>query len=211
MRARLEKLLNLASKPILGYLVAALCGVLLYQAKPWLSFYALPEPMTLSQLREAERFSKENSQASAILHAAIELKAIKKEELALQEQYAPWEMQQRDSQWAEATEFMLEYIAKSHSDTALQPLKRECRNTLCRVTFRAPEPLDEAYTAKVLKFASILKTAQLEYEHFEVRKGELLLTLKSSKPYTLSAWDQRRLNPAKRVEWEREIMTWYKN
>ncbi len=45
-------------------LLLALAAVFAYQAKPWLAFMLLPEPMTQSQLKQVNDFEAENPEAT---------------------------------------------------------------------------------------------------------------------------------------------------
>ncbi|MFC4654694.1 MULTISPECIES: hypothetical protein [Rheinheimera] len=211
MKAQLHLLLQSAAVRWLSYGAAVVLGVMLYQAKPWLSFWLLPEPMTSSQLSQAQRFEKANPQAAVVLDAFINLRALVRQEKELRERFAPWERQERDEGWAEATEYLLAHLAVSTSNNELRILASECRNTLCQVRLMAPVPMGNEFTAKILQFAKVLKAAELEYQDMETEPGAVLLHLKANKDYKFAGAVAASLQPAERAVWEQEVLQWYKN
>ena len=211
MKAQLHLLLQSAAVRWLSYGAAVVLGVMLYQAKPWLSFWLLPEPMTSSQLSQAQRFQKANPQAAVVLDAFINLRALVRQEKELRERFAPWERQERDEGWAEATEYLLAHLAVSTSNNELRILASECRNTLCQVRLMAPVPMGNEFTAKILQFAKVLKAAELEYQDMETEPGAVLLHLKANKDYKFAGAVAASLQPAERAVWEQEVLQWYKN
>ena len=52
-------------------LLVALAAIFAYQAKPWLAFALLPEPMTQSQLKQANDFEAKNPEAAQLIHASV--------------------------------------------------------------------------------------------------------------------------------------------
>ncbi|WP_337840449.1 hypothetical protein [Rheinheimera sp.] len=210
MNPQLQMLLQSQAARWLSYAFAVLLGVVLYQAKPWLSYWLLPEPMTSSQLRQVQGFEQANPEAAVVLDAFLNLRTLVREEKALRERFAPWERQERDEGWAEATEYLLAHLAVSTSNNELRILDSECRNTLCQVRLMAPVPMGNDFTARILQFAKVLKAAELEYQDMETEPGAVLLYLKANKDYKFSGAIAAKLQPDERAVWEQEVLAWYK-
>ena len=187
----------------------ALAAVFAYQAKPWLAFMLLPEPMTQSQLKQVNDFESENPEATQVLHAYLGIRALMAEEKLLLEQHAAWDDQDRDEGWAEATEYLLAHLAVTTTNNELRILDSECRNTLCQVKLMAPTPLTKEFTVKILDYAKVLKAGELEYEDLESLPGAVLLKLKANKRYKFDEATSAQLWPQERKQWEQELKTWY--
>lgn len=200
---------SVAIQWLIGLLVAS-AAVYAYQLKPWLAFALLPEPMTQSQLKQANEFEAKHPEAAKILHAYLGIRALMAEEKALLEQHADWDDQDRDEGWAEATEYMLAHLAVTTTNNELRILDSECRNTLCQVKLMAPTPLTKEFTGKILDYAKVLKAGELEYDHLETLPGAVLLKLKANKKYKFDDATTADLWPEQRKEWEEELKTWYK-
>lgn len=190
-------------------LLLALAAVFAYQAKPWLAFMLLPEPMTQSQLKQVNDFESENPEATQVLHAYLGIRALMAEETLLLEQHAAWDDQDRDEGWAEATEYLLAHLAVTTTNNELRILDSECRNTLCQVKLMAPTPLTKEFTVKILDYAKVLKAGELEYEDLESLPGAVLLKLKANKRYKFDEATSAQLWPQERKQWEQELKTWY--
>ncbi|MBU0914398.1 MAG: hypothetical protein KKF22_17850 [Gammaproteobacteria bacterium] len=186
--------------------VAAICA---YQVKPWLAFMLLPEPMTQSQLTQANDFEAKNPEAAQLIHAYLGIRALMAKENALLEQHAEWDAQDRDEGWADATEYLLAHLAVTTTNNELRILASECRNTLCQVKLMAPTPLTKEFTAKILDYAKVLKAGELEYADLETLAGAVLLKLKANKRYKFDDTTTKDLWPAEREQWEQELKTWY--
>lgn len=186
---------------------AAICA---YQAKPWLAFVLLPEPMTQSQLNQANDFEAKNPEAAQVLHAYLGIRAFIAREKVLLEHHASWDEQDRDEGWAEATEYLLAHLAVTTTNNQLRILASECRNTLCQVKLMAPAPLTKEFTAKILEYAKVLKAGELEYADLETLPGAVLLKLKANKRYKFDEATTKNLWPDERTQWEQELKTWYK-
>jgi hypothetical protein len=190
-------------------LLLAIAAVFAYQAKPWLAFMLLPEPMTQSQLKQVNDFESENPEATQVLHAYLGIRALMAEEKLLLEQHAAWDDQDRDEGWAEATEYLLAHLAVTTTNNELRILDSECRNTLCQVKLMAPTPLTKEFTVKILDYAKVLKAGELEYEDLESLPGAVLLKLKANKRYKFDEATSAQLWPQERKQWEQELKTWY--
>jgi hypothetical protein len=190
-------------------LLLAVAAVLAYQMKPWLAFALLPEPMTQSQLKQANDFEAKNPEAAQVIHAYLGIRALMAEEKALLEQYSEWDDQERDEGWAEATEYLLAHLAVTTTNNELRILDSECRNTLCQVKLMAPTPLTKEFTAKILNYAKVLKAGELEYADLETLPGAVLLKLKANKSYKFDEATTADLWPEERMQWEQELKTWY--
>ncbi|KOO59060.1 hypothetical protein WH43_05590 [Rheinheimera sp. KL1] len=190
-------------------LLLALAAVFAYQAKPWLAFMLLPEPMTQSQLKQVNDFESENPEATQVLHAYLGIRALMAEEKLLLEQHAAWDDQDRDEGWAEATEYLLAHLAVTTTNNELRILDSECRNTLCQVKLMAPTPLTKEFTVKILDYAKVLKAGELEYDDLESLPGAVLLKLKANKRYKFDEATSAQLWPQERKQWEQELKTWY--
>lgn len=190
-------------------LLLALAAVFTYQAKPWLAFMLLPEPMTQSQLKQVNDFESENPEATQVLHAYLGIRALMAEEKLLLEQHAAWDDQDRDEGWAEATEYLLAHLAVTTTNNELRILDSECRNTLCQVKLMAPTPLTKEFTVKILDYAKVLKAGELEYDDLESLPGAVLLKLKANKRYKFDEATSAQLWPQERKQWEQELKTWY--
>ncbi|GAA0666555.1 hypothetical protein [Rheinheimera tangshanensis] len=190
-------------------LLLAIAAVFAYQAKPWLAFMLLPEPMTQSQLKQVNDFESENPEATQVLHAYLGIRALMAEETLLLEQHAAWDDQDRDEGWAEATEYLLAHLAVTTTNNELRILDSECRNTLCQVKLMAPTPLTKEFTVKILDYAKVLKAGELEYEDLESLPGAVLLKLKANKRYKFDEATSAQLWPQERKQWEQELKTWY--
>jgi hypothetical protein len=186
--------------------VAAICA---YQVKPWLAFVLLPEPMTQSQLKQANDFEAKDPEAAQLIHAYLGIRALMAKEKALLEQHEAWENQDRDDGWADATEYLLAHLAVTTTNNELRILDSECRNTLCQVKLMAPTPLTKEFTAKILDYAKVLKAGELEYADLESLPGAVLLKLKANKRYKFDDATIRDLWPDERKQWEQELKTWY--
>lgn len=187
----------------------ALAAVLAYQAKPWLAFALLPEPMTQSQLKQANDFEAKNPEAAQVIHAYLGIRTLMAEEKALLEQRAAWDDQDRDEGWADATEYLLAHLAVTTTNNELRILDSECRNTLCQVKLMAPTPLTKEFTAKILDYAKVLKAGELEYDDLVSLPGAVLLKLKANKRYKFDDATTADLWPEERTQWEQELKTWY--
>jgi hypothetical protein len=187
----------------------ALAAVLAYQAKPWLAFALLPEPMTQSQLKQANDFEAKNPEAAQVIHAYLGIRTLMAEEKALLEQHAAWDDQDRDEGWADATEYLLAHLAVTTTNNELRILDSECRNTLCQVKLMAPTPLTKEFTAKILDYAKVLKAGELEYDDLVSLPGAVLLKLKANKRYKFDDATTADLWPEERTQWEQELKTWY--
>ncbi len=190
-------------------LLLGAAAIFAYQAKPWLAFALLPEPMTQSQLKQANDFESKNPEAAQILNAYLGIRALMAKEKILVEQHAAWDDQDRDEGWAEATEYLLAHLAVTTTNNELRILDSECRNTLCQVKLMAPTPLTKEFTAKILDYAKVLKAGELEYEHLETLPGAVLLKLKANKRYKFDEATTADLWPEQRKVWEQELKTWY--
>lgn len=191
------------------YLLLTGAAIFSYQAKPWLAFLLLPEPITQSQLKQAHDFETKNPEAAQVLHAYLGIRALMAEERLLLERYAQWDDQERDEGWADATEYLLAHLAVTTTENELRILDSECRNTLCQVKLMAPTPLTKEFTAKILDYAKVLKAGELEYADLETLPGAVLLKLKANKKYKFDESTQADLWPDERKEWEQELKTWY--
>jgi hypothetical protein len=187
----------------------ALAAVLAYQAKPWLAFALLPEPMTQSQLKQANDFEAKNPEAAQVIHAYLGIRTLMAEEKALLEQHAAWDDQDRDEGWADATEYLLAHLAVTTTNNELRILDSECRNTLCQVKLMAPTPLTKEFTSKILDYAKVLKAGELEYDDLVSLPGAVLLKLKANKRYKFDDATTADLWPEERTQWEQELKTWY--
>lgn len=187
----------------------AVTAIFAYQAKPWLAFALLPEPMTQSQLKQANDFEAKNPEAAQLIHAYLGIRALMSEENALLEQHAQWNAQDRDEGWADATEYLLAHLAVTTTNNELRILDSECRNTLCQVKLMAPTPLTKEFTAKILDYAKVLKAGELEYDDLESLPGAVLLKLKANKRYKFDDATTKDLWPEERKQWEQELKTWY--
>ena len=190
-------------------LVVAALAIVAYQAKPWLAFTFLPEPMTQSQLKQAKDFEEKNPEAAVVIHAYLGIRALMAKEQSLTERYALWDDQQRDDGWADATEYLLAHLAVTTTNNELRILDSECRNTLCQVKLMAPTPLTKDFTAKILDYAKVLKAGELEYADLETLPGAVLLKLKANKKYKFDDSTSADLWPEERKQWEQELKTWY--
>lgn len=190
-------------------LLLAVAAVLAYQAKPWLAFALLPEPITQSQLKQVNDFETKHPEAAQILHAYLGIRALMAEEQKLLAQHAAWDDQDRDEGWAEATEYLLAHLAVTTTNNELRILDSECRNTLCRVKLMAPTPLTKEFTARILDYAKVLKAGELEYDDLETLPGAVLLKLKANKRYKFDEATTADLWPEERQQWEQELKTWY--
>ena len=190
-------------------LLLAVAAIFAYQMKPWLAFALLPEPMTQSQLKQANDFEAKNPEAAQVIHAYLGIRALMAEEKALLEQYSEWDDQERDEGWAEATEYLLAHLAVTTTNNELRILDSECRNTLCQVKLMAPMPLTKEFTAKILNYAKVLKAGELEYADLETLPGAVLLKLKANKSYKFDEATTADLWPEERKQWEQELKTWY--
>ena len=190
-------------------LLLAVAAIFAYQAKPWLAFALLPEPMTQSQIKQANDFEAKNPEASVVIHAYLGIRALIAEEKLLLEQHAAWDDQDRDEGWAEATEYLLAHLAVTTTNNELRILDSECRNTLCQVKLMAPTPLTKEFTAKILDYAKVLKAGELEYDDLESLPGAVLLKLKANKRYKFDEATTADLWPEERKQWEQELKTWY--
>lgn len=190
-------------------LLLAFAAIVAYQLKPWLAFVLLPEPMTQSQLKQANDFEAKNPEAAVVIHAYLGIRALMAEEKLLLEQHAAWDDQDRDKGWAEATEYLLAHLAVTTTNNELRILDSECRNTLCQVKLMAPTPLTKEFTAKILDYAKVLKAGELEYEDLETLPGAVLLKLKANKRYKFDDATTADLWPEERIQWEQELKTWY--
>lgn len=193
-------------------LICLLCSVVAifaYQTKPWLAFMLLPEPMTQSQLKQANDFEEKYPEAVQVLHAYLGISALIAKEKILLEQHANWDDQDRDEGWAEATEYLLAHLAVTTTNNELRILASECRNTLCQVKLMAPTPLTKEFTAKILDYAKVLKAGELEYADLETLPGAVLLKLKANKRYKFDDATHADLWPDERKQWEQELKTWY--
>lgn len=190
-------------------LLLAVAAVFAYQVKPWLAFALLPEPMTQSQLKQANDFEAKHPEAAQVIHAYLGIRALMAEEDLLLEQHAAWDDQDRDEGWADATEYLLAHLAVTTTNNELRILDSECRNTLCQVKLMAPTPLTKEFTAKILNYAKVLKAGELEYEDLESIPGAVLLKLKANKRYKFDEATTEKLWPKQRKQWEQELKTWY--
>lgn len=190
-------------------LLLAVSAIFAYQAKPWLAFLLLPEPMTQSQLKQANDFEAEEPDAAKLIHAYVSIRALIAKENALLEQHAQWDEQDRDTGWAEATEYLLAHLAVTTTNNELRILDSECRNTLCQVKLMAPTPLTKDFTGKILDYAKVLKAGELEYADLESLPGAVLLKLKANKRYKFDEATTAELWPEERKQWEQELKTWY--
>jgi hypothetical protein len=187
----------------------AVTAIFAYQAKPWLAFALLPEPMTQSQLKQANDFEAKNPEAAQLIHAYLGIRALMSEENTLLEQHAQWNAQDRDEGWADATEYLLAHLAVTTTNNELRILDSECRNTLCQVKLMAPTPLTKEFTAKILDYAKVLKAGELEYDDLVSLPGAVLLKLKANKRYKFDDATTKDLWPEERKQWEQELKTWY--
>jgi len=194
----------------LSYLLAALVGVLAYQFKPWVSYAWLPEPMTVSQVQQAQSFAEKYPNAVVVMDAFLNLRSLVQQEKQTKLQYAAWDDQQRDEGWAEATEYLLARLAVTSTQNQLRIVQSECRNTLCQVRLLAPVPLNSEFTARILDYAKVLKAADLEYLEMQTEGGVVLLMFKANKDYKFSGALADKFNPAIRQQWEQEVLAWYK-
>lgn len=203
--------LNLQSVAVQWILCSllALAAVFAYQAKPWLAFALLPEPMTQSQLKQAKDFEAQNPEAAQVIHAYLGIRSLMAEENTLLEKHAAWDDQDRDEGWAEATEYLLAHLAVTTTNNELRILDSECRNTLCQVKLMAPTPLTKEFTAKILDYAKVLKAGELEYDDLKSLPGAVLLKLKANKRYKFDDATTADLWPEQRKQWEQELKTWY--
>lgn len=199
---------SVAAQWLICLLVSA-TAIFAYQAKPWLAFMLLPEPMTQSQLKQANDFEKKYPKAVTVIHAYLGIRALMAEEKVLLEQHAEWDSQDRDDGWAEATEYLLAHLAVTTTNNELRILASECRNTLCQVKLMAPTPLTKEFTAKILDYAKVLKAGELEYAELETLPGAVLLKLKANKKYKFDDATNADLWPDERKQWEQELKTWY--
>jgi len=190
-------------------LLLSLAAIFAYQAKPWLAFALLPEPMTQSQIKQANDFEAKNPESAVVLHAYLGIRALIAEENVLLEQHAAWDDQERDEGWAEATEYLLAHLAVTTTNNELRILDSECRNTLCQVKLMAPTPLTKEFTAKILDYAKVLKAGELEYDDLESLPGAVLLKLKANKRYKFDKATTADLWPQERKQWEQELKAWY--
>lgn len=190
-------------------LLLSVAAIYAYQAKPWLAFMLLPEPMTQSQLNQANDFEQKSPEAAQVLHAYLGIRALIAEEKVLLEHHASWDSQDRDDGWAEATEYLLAHLAVTTTNNELRILASECRNTLCQVKLMAPTPLTKEFTAKILDYAKVLKAGELEYADLETLPGAVLLKLKANKRYKFDEATTKDLWPEERTQWEQELKTWY--
>ncbi len=190
-------------------LLLAVAAILAYQMKPWLAFALLPEPMTQSQLKQANDFEAKNPEAAQVINAYLGIRALMAEEKGLLEQHSEWGDQERDEGWAEATEYLLAHLAVTTTNNELRILDSECRNTLCQVKLMAPTPLTKEFTAKILDYAKVLKAGELEYADLETLPGAVLLKLKANKSYKFDEATTADLWPDERKQWEQELKTWY--
>jgi hypothetical protein len=203
--------LNLQSVA-LQWLICLLCAgaaIFCYQLKPWLAFTLLPEPMTQSQLKQANDFEAKNPEAAQVLNAYLGIRKLMAEEKLLLQQHAAWEDQDRDEGWAEATEYLLAHLAVTTTKNELRILDSECRNTLCQVKLMAPTPLTKEFTAKILDYAKVLKAGELEYADLETLSGAVILKLKANKRYKFDQSTTASLWPEERKQWEQELKAWY--
>ncbi|MCA1928569.1 hypothetical protein [Rheinheimera sp.] len=187
----------------------AVLAIVAYQIKPWLAFALLPEPITQSQLKQANDFEAKNPEAAKVLDAYLGIRALMAKEQSLVEQYSLWDDQERDEGWAEATEYLLAHLAVTTTNNELRILDSECRNTLCQVKLMAPTPLTKDFTAKILDYAKVLKAGELEYADLETLPGAVLLKLKANKKYKFDDTTNAELWPEQRKQWEQELKTWY--
>jgi hypothetical protein len=203
--------LNLQSVAV-QWLICLLCAgaaIFCYQLKPWLAFTLLPEPMTQSQLKQANDFEAKNPEAAQVLNAYLGIRKLMAEEKLLLQQHAAWEDQDRDEGWAEATEYLLAHLAVTTTKNELRILDSECRNTLCQVKLMAPTPLTKEFTAKILDYAKVLKAGELEYADLETLSGAVILKLKANKRYKFDQSTTASLWPEERKQWEQELKAWY--
>lgn len=121
---------------------------------------------------------------------------------------ADFSAQSRDKHWAEATEFLIQHLAANQAGEPLALAEVECRNTLCRLEITTDVGLTPQIQQRVLKLASSLKTADLEFQDLTPGRTELVLLFKSSKALKLGFFAQRQLNPPQKAIWQDSIKHW---
>ncbi len=142
------------------------------------------------------------------LQAQLELDKLSRLEQQLLLENATFSAQTRDEKWAEATEFMIAYLAQNVTENQLRILDAECRNNLCQIELYAPKGLTPEFQALVLKYASTLKRGDLEFHNLVPGNNRIMLELKSDKKLKFGFWITRQLEPAAKSIWQQQIKSW---
>lgn len=152
--------------------------------------------------------SKYGDSALPALNAQLELNKLRDYEQRLIAENADFADQDRDENWAEATEFMIAHVTQNVSANTLRIYHSECRNNLCRIEIAAPDGLTAEFRAQVLKLAATLKTGDLEFHDLKEGNDRLMLELKSDKRLKYGYFAERKLQPAELEIWREQVKTW---
>lgn len=153
-------------------------------------------------------YTKYSELALPALNAQLELNKLRDLELSLIAANADFADQDRDDNWAEATEFMIAHVAQNVGANELRIYDSECRNNLCRIELAAPQGLNPQFRALVLKYAATLKAGDLEFHDLKEGKDRIMLELKSDKRLQYGYFEERALKPAAREQWLAEVKAW---
>lgn len=191
-------------------------GVLAYLLWPWLQLapwqYQLWLKSTSSQQQAlqatADFVERYGVAALPPLVARVELNALSAKVAALEANYAEFSDQSRDHGWADASEFLIQHIAKAQS-SPLTLSRVECRNTLCQIDIQLGRSgLDDRHRQRILQLAATLKAGDLEYQQLDVTRDAVVLQLKSSKAYLLPWWQRWQVSSSEQARWLEDIRLW---
>ncbi len=205
------QLLTQLSWPRLCGLGAALYLLLPLLATPWwqLELLSMDKVTAQAQLKTVTEFYQQQGDAMLpALTAQLKLDRLAVLYESYQAENKEFSAQSRDQHWAEATEFLIQHLAKNQSGEPLPLQDIECRNTLCRLEVKTVAGLTPALQQRVLKLAASLKTADLEFQDLTPARTELVLLFKSSKALKLGFFAERKLNPPEKALWLADIKQW---
>lgn len=195
---------------------AAVAGALAYLLWPWANPASwqyqqlwLDEAQTAPAVKALTRFHKKyGDDAMPVLNAQLELNHSRAIEDRLTAKYAQFSDQSRDDGWAEATEFVIQYVVENTLKNKITLLDSECRNTMCRIEVATPEGLTKALNKQITVLAGTLKANELEFNNLIERKKSVLIEFKSDKRMKFGFIEERIARPAARKEWTDTVNTW---
>lgn len=195
---------------------AAVAGALAYLLWPW----ANPPLWQYQQLWQdhaasapavntlASFYKKYGDEAMPVLNAQLLLNQSRATEDRLTAKYAQFSDQSRDDGWAEATEFVINYVVENTLKNKITLLDSECRNTMCRIEVATPEGLNKALNKHIAVLAGTLKANELEFHNLVERKSSVVIEFKSDKRMKFGFIEERIARPAERKEWTETVNTW---
>lgn len=188
----------------LCYLLLPLAPVPTWQYQLW---FADPAETTAFVDAVQGFVTRHGEQSLPILAAQRQLDAHSQLQAEFESQYQSFATQRRDEGWAEATEFVVKYVAE-RQPSGLSLSKVECRNTLCRLQIAAPDGLTSALSAAITQLVAVLKANSLEFADLKVSQQQVMIELRSDKRMQLSFFEEWRARPAERSDWINTVNTW---